>query len=142
MTYAPRTFGPADDATRNMSWRYVSANHPLPKRHQAHPRNTSANDFQAPWQFRHPLIFVYYRQAPNWGRELSFREAVLPLMYRVREDGLQTAHAFATRFDAWHTDTATSQRGVPGKVPACRRAVYIGDNSNLLLELAEPTRAL
>ena len=30
-------------------------------------------------------------------------------MYRVREDGLQTAHAFATHSDAWHTDTATSQ---------------------------------
>ena len=38
-----------------------------------------------------PLISAYYRQAPNWGRELSFREAVLPLTYRVREDGLQTA---------------------------------------------------
>jgi hypothetical protein len=75
--------------------------------------------------------------SPNWGRELSFREAVLPLMYRVREDGLQTAHTFAT------TPTpGTRIRRMPGKVPACRRAVYIGDNSNLLLELADPTRAL
>jgi len=49
---------------------------------------------------------------------------------------------FATRFDAWHTGTATCQWGVPGKVSDCRRTVYIGDNSNLLLELAEPTRAL
>src|SRR6187200_1569807 len=43
-----------------------------------------------------PVISAYYRQAPNRGRELSFREAVLPLMYRVREDGLQTANASAT----------------------------------------------
>jgi hypothetical protein len=28
------------------------------------------------------------------------------------------------------------------RMRACRRAVYIGDNSNLLLELAKPTRAL
>ena len=36
-------------------------------------------------------ISPYYRQAPPIrGREISSREAVLPLMYRVREDGLQT----------------------------------------------------
>jgi hypothetical protein len=58
-------------------------------------------------------------------------------MYRVREDGLQTAHTFAT------TPTpGTRIRRMPSKVPACRNAVYIGDNSNLLLELADPTRAL
>ena len=70
MTYAPPHLRPRPMTPLEMSWRYVSANHPLPKRHQAHPRNTSPNDFQAPWQFRHALIFVYYRQAPNWGREL------------------------------------------------------------------------
>jgi len=40
-----------------------------------------------------PIVSAYYLQAPNWGRELSLREAVLPLMYRVREDGLQTCDA-------------------------------------------------
>jgi hypothetical protein len=40
-----------------------------------------------------PIVSAYYLQAPNRGRELSFREAVLPLMYRVREDGLQKCHA-------------------------------------------------
>jgi len=34
-----------------------------------------------------PLIIA---KPPMGGRELSFREAVLPLMYRVKEDGLQT----------------------------------------------------
>src|SRR6476660_4124902 len=48
-----------------------------------------------------PIVSAYYLQAPNWGRELSFREAVLPLMYRVREDSLQTANASATDSDAW-----------------------------------------
>ncbi|MGA7373460.1 MAG: hypothetical protein WBW37_12760, partial [Methyloceanibacter sp.] len=55
MTYAPAPS--AQPMTPlEMSWRYVSTNHPLPKRYQAHPRNTSPKDFQAPWQFRHPLF--------------------------------------------------------------------------------------
>ena len=48
-----------------------------------------------------PIVSAYYLQAPNRGREFSFREAVLPLVYRVREDGLQTANASATDSDAW-----------------------------------------
>ena len=67
---------------------------PLPKRHHAHPGNTSPNDFQAPWQFRHPSFPLIIFKPPFGVGKLSFREAVLPLMYRVREDGLQTANDF------------------------------------------------
>jgi hypothetical protein len=34
--------------------------------------------------------------------KLSFREAVLPLMYRVREDGLQTAKTRPATHSSWH----------------------------------------
>ena len=55
MTYAP---APSTQPTRQheISWRYVSVIHPITKRYQAHPRNTSPNDSQVSWQFRHPLF--------------------------------------------------------------------------------------
>ena len=113
MTYAPAPS--TQPMTRHeIARRYVSTNHPLPKRHQAHPRNTSSNDFAPPWLFRHPFadlsnvlrrafpfekclppgdiftsIALIIAKPPSGGRKLSFREAVLPLMYLVKEDGLQ-----------------------------------------------------
>jgi hypothetical protein len=56
-------------------------------------------------------LSVYYHQAPTWGRKLSFREAVLPLMYRVREDGLQTVNASATR------SSLVCPRALPSRKP-------------------------
>jgi hypothetical protein len=46
------------------------------------------------------LISAYYRQARRWGRELTSREAVLPLMYRVRE----RLDVVDNRTDAWRDD--------------------------------------
>ena len=51
--------------------------------------------FFALWQFRH---FSYVRPIigrPPRGREFSSREAVLPLTYLVREDGLHTLKRLA-----------------------------------------------
>ena len=39
------------------------------------------------------LVPAYHEPPPQWGRELSSREAVLPLKYLVREDGLQSVRA-------------------------------------------------
>ena len=102
MTYAPRTFDLADYVIRDqLALRQCQS--PTTKKAPNTSCNTSLKGFSGTVVISPPIISVYYRQAPNWGRELSFREAVLPLMYRVREDGLQTAHASATHSDAWHT---------------------------------------
>src|SRR6476661_4112402 len=53
MTYTPAPSTQPMTRQRVITWCYVSA-HPLPKRHHAPPGNTSPNDFQTPWQFRHP----------------------------------------------------------------------------------------
>src|SRR6476619_4678920 len=76
-----------------ISWRYVSAN-PQYQKGTTRIRQYVSERFSGTVAISPPIVSAYYLQAPNRGRELSFREAVLPLMYRVREDGLQTANAF------------------------------------------------
>src|SRR6476619_5261081 len=75
-----------------ISWRYVSAN-PQYQKGTTRIRQYVSERFSGTVAISPPIVSAYYLQAPNRGRELSFREAVLPLMYRVREDGLQKCHA-------------------------------------------------
>jgi hypothetical protein len=56
-------------------------------------------------------IALIIAKPPSGGRKLSFREAVLPLMYLVKEDGLQT-----TRRNALQNGDA--KRGGPATRPA------------------------
>jgi hypothetical protein len=69
----------------------LGANHLLQKKAQNASPQYGSERFSRIVAISPPVISAYYGQAPNRGRELSFREAVLLLMYRVREDGLQTA---------------------------------------------------
>jgi hypothetical protein len=139
MTYAPRTFGPADRATRNqLALRQCQS--PTTKRAPGTSPQYVPERFSGTVAISPPIISVYYRQAPNWGRELFLPGGRPPV--NVTCKGGRSPNSARVRIDAWHTDTATSQRGGPYKAPTSRRAVYIGDNSNLLLELAKPTRAL
>ena len=101
----PRTFNPADDApTRN----YLALRQcpPTTKKAPRASRQYVSERFSGTVAISPPIVSAYYLQAPNWGRELSSREAVLPLMYRVREDGLQTANAFSNatcpHVCSWH----------------------------------------
>ena len=77
-----------------MSWRCAGASPRYKKALGASPQYIST-DFQARGNFA-TGHFRLLSSSPQWGRELIFREAVLPLMYRVKEDGLQTENASAT----------------------------------------------
>ena len=90
---------------RTINARYVSAN-PQYQKGTTRIRQYVSERFSGTVAISPPIVSAYYLQAPNRGRELSFREAVLPLMYRVREDGLQTANhvrnATCPHVCSWH----------------------------------------
>src|SRR6476659_10022680 len=126
MTYAPAPSTQPMTRQRGITWRYVSA-HPLPKRHHAPPpRQYVSERFSDTVAISPPIVSAYYLQAPNWDRELSFREAVLPLMYRVKEDGLQTANAFR---NALHSGDA--KRGGAAARLAVVRAIAYASSRNM-----------
>ena len=66
-----------------MTWRYVRPITHYQKGTEHIPQYLSER-FSGTVAISPPIISVYYRQAPNWGREFFFREAVLPLMYRCK----------------------------------------------------------
>ena len=70
MTYAPRTFDPADDANTKLAGvTSVPITH-YQKGTRHIPAIRLRTIFRHRGNFATALISAYYRQAPNWGREL------------------------------------------------------------------------
>jgi hypothetical protein len=88
------------------------------------------------------VLLIIVKSPPERGRELSFREAVLPLMYCVREDGLQKSLRLPAHIQCWQLSRtpphASTNISVLGQLGRALGANYEARPPSLL---REPTRA-